>query len=313
MNRRTFLRTAGVMGFATAAGPLVSVARAQTRTLKIGYIGAQSGMRANFGETTPWAIERIRSVVKGGLKNGGKTYPVELVIKDNQSDPNRSSVTASELILREKCDLILCFDADAAAAAGELADTRGVPTISTDFPWTGWKFSRGATQDDLAEKSFPYTYPLLLGRDRGREELPAHVEQGQHQQGGGDVLHRHADRARVRQPQGRPRRRDGAERVQGDRGRLLQVRDRRLHQSGDRVQECRRPDRLRARPAHPLGDLLEPGGAGRLPARGLHGHRGLPVRQRRHRAGAARRRDVDRGVVDAEVPVQVLAHRQDGA
>ena len=118
MNRRTFLRTAGVMGFATAAGPLVSVARAQTRTLKIGYIGAQSGMRANFGETTPWAIERIRPLVKDGLKIGGKTYPVELVFKDNQSDPNRSSVVASELILREKCDLILCFDADAAAAAG---------------------------------------------------------------------------------------------------------------------------------------------------------------------------------------------------
>jgi branched-chain amino acid transport system substrate-binding protein len=164
VSRRTFLKTAGGVGLATVAGgPLVNVARAQTRTLKIGYIGAQSGMRANFGETTPWAIERIRTIVKGGLKNGGKTYPVELVIKDNQSDPNRSSVTASELILREKCDLVLCFDADAAAATGELADTRGVPTISTDFPWTGWKLSRGGTQDDLAEKSFPYTYHFCWG------------------------------------------------------------------------------------------------------------------------------------------------------
>ena len=133
MNRRTFLRTAGVMGFATAAGPLVSVARAQTRTLKIGYIGAQSGMRANFGETTPWAIERIRPIVKGGLKNGGKTYPVEFVIKDNQSDPNRSSVTASELILREKCDLILCFDADAAAATGERPTRGACPRFRRTF------------------------------------------------------------------------------------------------------------------------------------------------------------------------------------
>ena len=61
ISRRAFLQTSAVAGVAAAAGvPLVSVARAQTRTLKIGYMGAQSGMRANFGETTPWAIERVR-------------------------------------------------------------------------------------------------------------------------------------------------------------------------------------------------------------------------------------------------------------
>ena len=164
VSRRAFLKTGAVTGLAAAAGmPLVSVARAQTRTLKIGYMGAQSGMRANFGETTPWAIERIRAVVKNGLKAGGKTYPVELSIKDNQSDPNRSGVIASELILRDKCDLILVFDADAGAAIGELADARGVPTISTDFPWTGWKLSRGTPPDELVDKSFPYTFHFFWG------------------------------------------------------------------------------------------------------------------------------------------------------
>ena len=135
MNRRTFLKTAGVMGLATAAGgPLVNVARAQSRTLKIGFVGAQSGVRANFGETTPWTIERIRTSVKDGLKVGGKSYAVEIVVKDNQSDPNRSSVVGSELVLREKCDLVFCFDSDAALAVGELADARSMPTISTHCP-----------------------------------------------------------------------------------------------------------------------------------------------------------------------------------
>ena len=164
IGRRAFLQTAGAAGLAAAAGlSLTTAARAQARTLKIGYMGAQSGMRANFGETTPWAVERIRAVLKNGLKVGGKTYPVELSIKDNQSDPNRSGVIASELILREKCDLILCFDADAGAAVGELADARGVPTISTDFPWTGWKMSRGTAPDDLIDKSFPYTFHFFWG------------------------------------------------------------------------------------------------------------------------------------------------------
>jgi branched-chain amino acid transport system substrate-binding protein len=162
--RRTFLKTGGVMALAAASGmPLVSVASAQSRTLKIGFIAAQSGIRANFGETTAWTIERMQAAVKDGLKVGGKSYAVELIVKDNQSDPNRSSVVSSELILRDKCDLILCFDSDAALAVGELSDTRGVPTISTMVPWTGWKFSRGATPDNLVEKSFPYTFHFFWG------------------------------------------------------------------------------------------------------------------------------------------------------
>ncbi|PYN80590.1 MAG: branched-chain amino acid ABC transporter substrate-binding protein [Candidatus Rokuibacteriota bacterium] len=163
VSRRAFLKTGGLIGLASAGALRVNVARAQSRTLKIGFIGAQSGVRANFGETTPWMIERIRGVVKDGLKVGGKSYAVELVIKDNQSDPNRSSVVGSELVLREKCDLVLCFDSDAALAIGELSDARGMPTISTMVPWTGWKFSRGASPEDLVEKSFPYTFHFFWG------------------------------------------------------------------------------------------------------------------------------------------------------
>src|SRR6266478_6233385 len=164
VSRRAFLKSGGVAGLASAAGALhVNVARAQSRTLKIGFIGAQSGVRANFGETTPWMIERIRTAVKDGLKVGGKSYAIEIVVKDNQSDPNRSSVVGSELVLREKCDLVIAFDSDAALAVGELADARSMPTISTMVPWTGWKFSRGATPDDLLEKSFPYTFHFFWG------------------------------------------------------------------------------------------------------------------------------------------------------
>src|SRR5712692_8352302 len=113
ISRRAFLKTSGAAGLAAAAN-LPTVARAQSRTIRIGFIGAQSGARANFGETTPWTIERIQAALKPGLKVGGKSYAVEIVAKDDQSDPNRASVVSSELLLREKCDLILCFDSDAA-------------------------------------------------------------------------------------------------------------------------------------------------------------------------------------------------------
>src|SRR2546425_5486884 len=109
ITRRTFLKTGSVLGLAAASGVSVSVARAQSRTIKIGYIGAQSGIGANFGEATPWTVERIRAAVKDGVKIGGKSYAVELVIKDNRTDPNRSTVSSSGRRRRDKCELVLCF------------------------------------------------------------------------------------------------------------------------------------------------------------------------------------------------------------
>lgn len=108
LDRRTLLKAAGATGLASAMNvPLVNIARAAGNTLKIGWVGCLSGVRAQFAEPDPWIHERIKARLKDGLKIGGKTYQVELVFKDNQSDPNRSSVIASELVLREKCDLIL--------------------------------------------------------------------------------------------------------------------------------------------------------------------------------------------------------------
>ncbi|KAH1981230.1 hypothetical protein KXV33_006726, partial [Aspergillus fumigatus] len=100
LDRRTLLKAAGATGLASAMNvPLVNIARAAGNTLKIGWVGCLSGVRAQFAEPDPWIHERIKARLKDGLKIGGKTYQVELVFKDNQSDPNRSSVIASELVL----------------------------------------------------------------------------------------------------------------------------------------------------------------------------------------------------------------------
>ncbi|WP_245350487.1 ABC transporter substrate-binding protein [Bradyrhizobium sp. UFLA03-84] len=162
LDRRTLLKAAGATGLASAMNvPLVNIARAAGNTIKIGWVGCLSGVRAQFAEPDPWIHERIKARLKDGLKIGGKTYQVELVFKDNQSDPNRSSVIASELVLREKCDLILIEDGDAQPPVQELADARGIPTISTQVPWQGWMFPRKSTPD----KGFPYSYHFFWGAD----------------------------------------------------------------------------------------------------------------------------------------------------
>jgi branched-chain amino acid transport system substrate-binding protein len=160
-NRRDVLRMGGAAGLAAATSfPLINIARADSATLKVGYIGCMSGPRTDFGATTPWVLERVKAAVKDGLKIGGKNYAVEFILKDNQSDANQTNVVAKELILGEKCDLVLSDDGEnIAGAADELADARGVPLLSTLSPWEAWFFGRHGSPD----KGFPFTFHYCIG------------------------------------------------------------------------------------------------------------------------------------------------------
>ncbi len=158
LNRRGVLRS----GAAASVGLFApAIARAAGSTIKIGYIGSLSGIRAAFGETESWTIEKIRAHLAAGLDHGGRHYDVELVIRDNQSDIARSATVAQELVLRERCNLVLVQDGAGAIAIGELADARGVPTISTMLPWQGWMFPRGGNPG----QGFPYTFHFFAGSD----------------------------------------------------------------------------------------------------------------------------------------------------
>lgn len=158
LSRRNFMQGTAAGAMALAAPGIV---RAQDATIKIGYIGSLSGIRGIFGETEQWTIDQMTARLAQGLSVGGKSYGVELVIRDNQSDLNRSGSIATELVMRERCNLVLAQDGDGAAAIGELADTRGVPTISTMVPWEGWFFPRGG--NPASETGFPYSFHFFSG------------------------------------------------------------------------------------------------------------------------------------------------------
>lgn len=147
---------------AGAAATLGLPALAQSRgTIKIGYITALSGVRANFGEADQWTLDKFKAATKGGVQIGGKSYAIEVVLKDNQSDPNRSQTVASEAVLRDKVDLVLVQDGDAAGPAGQLCDVNGIPMISTMMPWQAFTFGRGSTP----EKGFPFSFHFFWGAD----------------------------------------------------------------------------------------------------------------------------------------------------
>ncbi len=156
LSRRSVLAGTGA-SLSLLAAP--SIVRAQARDIRIGYITALTGARAEFGESDPWMLEQVKQITDQGLTIGGNTYSVEFIVKDNQSNPNRSAAVGNELIQREGVDLMLVQDLDASVATGEMSDIAGIPSISTMGPWQAWMFGRGSNP----EQGFPYSFTFFWG------------------------------------------------------------------------------------------------------------------------------------------------------
>lgn len=163
MTRLILPRRSFLAGSAAAAGLLAAphVVRAENRVVRIGYITALSGPRAEFGASDPWMLEQVNTLLSNGLQIGGQQYQVEILMRDNESNVNRSASVGNELIQREDVDLLLVQDLDASVATGEMSDIAGIPSISTMGPWQAWMFGRGSNP----EQGFPYSFTFFWGAD----------------------------------------------------------------------------------------------------------------------------------------------------
>lgn len=153
--RRKFVAGTLAAGAAVATSglPWINVARAQLNTIRIGHIDSFTGIRGAFGSASPWVLEKINALVKGGIEIGGKNYSVEILSRDSQSDPNRASTLGNELIFRENVDLMLLGDG-LAAGVNEMADANGTPLIQTMIQHEPFYQARGSSPD----KGYPWSF-----------------------------------------------------------------------------------------------------------------------------------------------------------
>lgn len=155
LDRRSFTQASAALA-ASALAPRALAAD----TLKIGYVSPQTGPLAPFGEADKWVIEQMKAAFKDGLAVGGKTYTVQIVLKDSQSNPNRAGEVANDLILKDKVALVLTAGTpETANPVSDACELNELPCISTVVPWQPWFFGR---KGDPA-KGFGYTYHLFWG------------------------------------------------------------------------------------------------------------------------------------------------------
>ncbi len=160
LNRRAFAQLSAAALGGALAGCGTGARTGNTRTIRIGYISPQSGPFAAFGEADPHVLDGIRAELRGGLKLGGRSYPVEIVAKDSQSDPGRARTVTEDLLKREHIDLMLASSTpETTNAPADVSERLGVPFLSTGGPWQSHFFGRKGNPS----RPFRWTYHFYWG------------------------------------------------------------------------------------------------------------------------------------------------------
>jgi branched-chain amino acid transport system substrate-binding protein len=172
-NRRQFLRTiraagvgvlAGGWAAACASGPdeaMVPAAGDRDDVIRIGYVSAETGVLAPFGEADRFVVAAMGEFFAANpITVGGRPHRVEILTRDSQSDANRAADVAAALALDDGVHLVLVSaTSDTANAVSDQCEAAGVPCIATATPWQSWFYGRGGKP----QSPFTWTYLFSWG------------------------------------------------------------------------------------------------------------------------------------------------------
>lgn len=162
LTRRTLLKSTAGVAVALAAPAFVRNAFAAGETINIGWINARSGPLSPFAEADEYVLGLVNAALKGGVEIGGKTYAVNFVLKDTQSDPVTGSKVAKELISADKVDLVMTSSTpETINPVADACEAGAMPCLSTVAPWEAVYFGRGAKPG--APSPFKWTYHFSFG------------------------------------------------------------------------------------------------------------------------------------------------------
>ncbi len=130
-------------------------------TIKIGYVSPATGPLAAFASADAFIFEGIKTFLADGLRVGGKSYKVEILSEDSESDPTKAAAKAGKLITEDGIDLMLVGNTpDTTNPVSDQCEANGVPCISSLAPWQAWFIGRGGKP---GETTFNWTYHFFWG------------------------------------------------------------------------------------------------------------------------------------------------------
>jgi branched-chain amino acid transport system substrate-binding protein len=167
IDRRTLLKYSVAGGAALTTGTVFAPAvHAQAKPIKLGYVSPQTGPLAAFAEADNFVLGQFRQAMASGMSIGNQRRPVEVIVKDSQSNPNRAAEVAKELIVRDKVDLMLVASTpETTNPVCTQCEIEEVACVSTKAPWQPWFIGQQANPGGgpPAWKPFNYVYHYFWG------------------------------------------------------------------------------------------------------------------------------------------------------
>ena len=161
IDRRTLLKISAATSAMAAAG-VYAPAIAQARPIKIGYVSPATGPLAAFAAADQFMLGQFREATKSGLKG----RPIQVILKDSQSNPNRAAQVAKDLIVQDKIDLMLVGNTpETTNPVCTQCEIEEVACVSSLAPWQPWFIGQQANPagGPPAWKPFNFVYHYFWG------------------------------------------------------------------------------------------------------------------------------------------------------
>jgi branched-chain amino acid transport system substrate-binding protein len=159
IGRRELLKSGAAVVAVTA---ITRPAFAVPKTIKIGLVAPQTGPLAIFSEQLAFTLEHIKKFTGGQISINGTAHPIEILVRDSQSNPNRASEVAQSLILQDKVDIMTAFATpETVNPVSDQCELAGVPCVSNDAPLEPYFFGRGGDP----KKGFDWTYNFFFSAE----------------------------------------------------------------------------------------------------------------------------------------------------
>ena len=161
MKKKRLLQGLGLVMMAFLVITTFSCQKEGGNTLKVGVVQAQTGAYAGFGTGDVFglqaAVEDINAL--GGVDVDGEKMMIELIIMDNQSDPNKAGTLAESLITQKNVSFIVSGDEPPPMhpAVSNVCERYKIPYVTSCGPFEPWSGLREAT-----DSKWQYTWSTGL-------------------------------------------------------------------------------------------------------------------------------------------------------
>src|SRR4029077_13770315 len=125
-------------------------------------VPAEARPRRALGEPSKWAREGVSKALGDGIMVAGEKHPVQILNRDSQSNPNRASEVAAQLINNHKGGIMIASStSDTTNPVADQCELAGVPCATSGDPWQAWFFGRKGDP----KKGFDWPYHFFWGFD----------------------------------------------------------------------------------------------------------------------------------------------------